>query len=41
MNHDFYKTIFKRKSFHLFRNVGSDKIEAEDISQILYIRNIS
>ncbi len=36
INNIYYADIFKRKSFHLFRNVGSDKIsnsELEDIKQ--------
>lgn len=30
----YYDTIFKRKSFHLFRNVGSDKIEDSELTEI-------
>lgn len=29
-----YDAIFKRKSFHLFRNVGDDKISAEELRNI-------
>lgn len=34
MTDQFYDTIFKRKSFHLFRNVGSDRISADELSGI-------
>lgn len=34
MNSNFYKEIFKRKSFHLFRNIGSDKITSEELKGI-------
>jgi hypothetical protein len=34
MNSSNYKAIFKRKSFHLFRNVDSDKIIAEELEGI-------
>lgn len=34
MNNEYYQTIFKRKSFHLFRNVGDEKITAEELSGI-------
>ncbi len=34
MTDKYYNTIFKRKSFHLFRNVGSDKISSEELSGI-------
>ena len=34
MNADFYPVIFKRKSFHLFRNVGSDPIEPDELADI-------
>lgn len=34
MNNDFYKTIFKRKSFHLFRGVGSDRISETELADI-------
>jgi len=30
----FYEDIFKRKSFHLFRNVGTDKIETNELEEI-------
>jgi len=30
----FYEDIFKRKSFHLFRNVGTDQIEANELEKI-------
>ena len=31
---DLYEVIFKRKSFHLFRNVGNDKISKEELDSI-------
>lgn len=34
MNNEYYPMIFKRKSFHLFRNVGNDKIEPSELSDI-------
>lgn len=34
MTNEFYQTIFKRKSFHLFRNVGNEKLSREDIQGI-------
>lgn len=34
MNNLLYPEIFKRKSFHLFRNVGSEKIENSEIESI-------
>lgn len=34
MNRELYKDIFKRKSFHLFRNVGSDLIEKAELENI-------
>jgi len=34
MNNLLYPMIFKRKSFHLFRNVGSEKIEDKEIENI-------
>lgn len=30
----FYNMIFKRKSFHLFRNIGNEKITTEEINDI-------
>jgi len=29
MDKGFYEMIFKRKSFHLFRNIGNEKISDE------------
>lgn len=29
-----YEMIFKRKSFHLFRNIGNEHITAEEIKDI-------
>ena len=34
MDNNLYEMIFKRKSFHLFRNVGSQKISEEEIKDI-------
>ena len=34
MDNKFYEDIFKRKSFHLFKNVGSDKIEQSELEEI-------
>lgn len=34
MNNLLYPEIFKRKSFHLFRNVGSEKIEKSELQSI-------
>ncbi len=34
MNSSFYDMIFKRKSFHLFRNVGNESISEEEINAI-------
>lgn len=31
---DYYEMIFKRKSFHLFRNVGNDKILKDELNDI-------
>ena len=34
MNTDNYQMIFKRKSFHLFRNAGSEKLTPEELKDI-------
>ena len=34
MDHELYKDIFKRKSFHLFRNIGSALIEKSERDEI-------
>jgi len=34
MDKIFYEDIFKRKSFHLFRNVGTDKIEKRELEEM-------
>lgn len=34
MNNLLYPEIFKRKSFHLFRNVGSERIEKSELESI-------
>jgi hypothetical protein len=34
MNNELYDMIFKRKSFHLFRNIGNEKITKEELDDI-------
>ncbi len=34
MNKDLYEMIFKRKSFHLFRNIGNESITNEELNDI-------
>ena len=34
MNKIFYEMIFRRKSFHLFRNVGNEKISKDELNDI-------
>lgn len=34
LDNQYYPTIFKRKSFHLFRNVGSEKLTREELDGI-------
>ncbi len=34
MNNDLYNMIFKRKSFHLFRNIGNEHITDEELKDI-------
>lgn len=34
MNDIYYNMIFKRKSFHLFRNIGDKKISQQELSEI-------
>ena len=34
MDNNLYDMIFKRKSFHLFRNIGNEKISEEEINDI-------
>ena len=34
MKEQYYEAIFKRKSFHLFRNVGADRISPEELASI-------
>lgn len=34
MNKELYEMIFKRKSFHLFRNIGNEKIKDEELKDI-------
>ena len=34
MNKDLYEMIFKRKSFHLFRNIGDEHLTEEELKDI-------
>lgn len=34
MDNNLYEMIFKRKSFHLFRNIGNEQISAEELHDI-------
>lgn len=34
MDNNLYEMIFKRKSFHLFRNIGNERISLEELSDI-------
>ncbi len=34
MDANLYNMIFKRKSFHIFRNIGDEKISDEEIKDI-------
>ena len=34
MDNNLYEMVFKRKSFHLFRNIGSEHITSEELSDI-------
>lgn len=34
MNNDLYNMIFKRKSFHLFRNIGNEHITDKELKEI-------
>ena len=34
MNKELYNMIFKRKSFHLFRNIGEESISTNEVEQI-------
>ncbi len=34
MNNELYNMIFKRKSFHLFRNIGNESISVDEVEQI-------
>ena len=38
MDNFFYEDIFKRKSFHLFRNIGNDKIDKQELEAMEYQR---
>lgn len=35
MNDELYDMIFKRKSFHLFRNIGNEHITVDELNNIL------
>ena len=39
MDDTFYEDIFKRKSFHLFRNVGTDRIDNNELDEIAHAFN--
>ena len=42
MNNNLYDMIFKRKSFHLFRNIGDEHIKEEELKDIEeYFKNIN
>ncbi len=42
MNLEDYQMIFKRKSFHLFRNIGNEKISEEELKDIEeYIKTLT
>lgn len=42
MNEELYQMIFKRKSFHLFRNIGNERISADELKQIeLYYHTLT
>ena len=34
MDKSLYEMIFKRKSFHLFRNIGNERISDEELKDI-------
>ncbi len=34
MNNIFYEMIFRRKSFHIFRNVGNESISKDELNDI-------
>ena len=34
LNNIFYEMIFKRKSFHIFRNVGNESISIDELGDI-------
>ena len=34
MNNNLYDMIFKRKSFHLFRNIGNEHITEDELKEI-------
>ncbi|MDO5328934.1 MAG: nitroreductase family protein [Coriobacteriia bacterium] len=39
MDNKYYNTIFKRKSFHLFRNLGDEKLTREELDNIRTVYN--
>ena len=34
MNNNLYEMIFKRRSFHLFRNIGNDHLSEDELKDI-------
>ena len=34
MNNNFYEMIFKRKSFHIFRNIADEPINEDELNDI-------
>ena len=36
MNNIFYEMIFRRKSFHFFRNVGNESISIDELSAVIH-----
>lgn len=34
MNNSLYDMIFKRKTFHLFRNIGNERINEDELKDI-------
>ena len=38
MDNSLYKMIFKRKSFHLFRNIGNEKISDEELKDDIFYK---
>ena len=40
MDSNLYEMIFKRKSFHLFRNIGNEHIAKEELKDMPVIANV-